>query len=284
MLSYAGNSISLVGMPYQAYQLTHSSLVVGLLSFAELVPLVGTALLGGALADAVDRRRLIRGTQLFLCGSGAALALNAVAWHQLWLLFLLAVLSTGLYGLQRPSLEALVPVLVRRDELPSKLSHGAPLRSASQLADDLGVAMQITNIVRDLHEDARHGRVYLPGEELVRITPDQLREMGSHNAHGVANSKALPPRGVRRHQVELGHMELREQHAVAAIELLIAENDVAARQLRDEVRESARLDAIDHCADSAGGGHARFSEGTSTSLMLAPLSNSLTVFSLYGRA
>jgi len=70
MLSYAGNSISFVGMPYQAYQLTHSSLVVGLLSFAELVPLIATALLGGALADAVDRRRLIRGSQLFLCGSG----------------------------------------------------------------------------------------------------------------------------------------------------------------------------------------------------------------------
>jgi len=87
--SYAGNSISFVGMPYQAYQLAHSSLVVGLLSFAELVPLVATALLGGALADAVDRRRLIRGSQLFLCGSGAALALNAAAWHQLWLLFLL---------------------------------------------------------------------------------------------------------------------------------------------------------------------------------------------------
>ena len=108
-------------MPYQAYQLTHSSLAVGLLSIAELVPLVATALLGGALADAVDRRRLIRGCQVFLCGSGAALALNAAAWHQLWLLFLLAASSTGLYGLQRPSLEALVPALVRRARHATKL-------------------------------------------------------------------------------------------------------------------------------------------------------------------
>src|SRR5277367_1911081 len=91
-------------------------------------------------------------------------------------------------------------------------------------------------------------------------------------------------RRVCRHEVELGRVQLGEEHAVAAVDLLIAEDDVAARQLRDEVRESARLDAIDHCADSAGGGHAGFSVGTSTSLMLAPLSNSLTVFSLYGRA
>jgi MFS family permease len=141
--SYAGNSISFVGMPYQAYRLTHSSLVVGLLSFAELVPLVATALLGGALADAVDRRKLITGSQLFLCGSGAALALNAAAWHQLWLLFLLAVLSTGLYGLQRPSLEALVPLLVSRDELPAAAALTGLLGNAVSLVGPLlgGIAI-----------------------------------------------------------------------------------------------------------------------------------------------
>jgi MFS family permease len=137
MSSFAGSMISFVAMPYQAYRLTHSSLVVGLLSFAELAPLVATALLGGALADAVDRRRLIRGSQLFLCGAGAALALNAAAWHQLWLLFLLAVLTVGLYGLQRPSLEALVPVLVRHDELPTAAALTGLLGNAASLAGPL---------------------------------------------------------------------------------------------------------------------------------------------------
>jgi phytoene synthase len=41
-------------------------------------------------------------------------------------------------------------------------------RTAAQMADDLGVAMQITNIVRDLREDAARGRVYLPARDLVR--------------------------------------------------------------------------------------------------------------------
>jgi 15-cis-phytoene synthase len=39
---------------------------------------------------------------------------------------------------------------------------------ARGLADDLGVAMQLTNILRDLREDAGNGRVYLPREDLVR--------------------------------------------------------------------------------------------------------------------
>jgi MFS family permease len=137
MSSFADSMISFVAMPYQAYQLTRSSLVVGLLSFAELAPLVATALLGGALADAVDRRRLIRGSQCLLCGCGAALALNASAWHQLWLLFLLAAASAGLYGLQRPSLEALVPVLVRRDELPAAAALTGLLGNAASLAGPL---------------------------------------------------------------------------------------------------------------------------------------------------
>jgi 15-cis-phytoene synthase len=48
---------------------------------------------------------------------------------------------------------------------------------AEALADDLGVAMQLTNILRDVREDAENGRVYLPGEDLRRfglITGDAL--------------------------------------------------------------------------------------------------------------
>jgi phytoene synthase len=42
------------------------------------------------------------------------------------------------------------------------------LERARSLADDLGVAMQLTNILRDISEDAANGRVYVPREELVR--------------------------------------------------------------------------------------------------------------------
>jgi hypothetical protein len=50
-VSFFGSMITYVAIPYQAYQLSGSSLVVGLLSLAELGPLLVTAFVGGALAD-----------------------------------------------------------------------------------------------------------------------------------------------------------------------------------------------------------------------------------------
>ena len=95
--------ITYVAIPYQAYQLTGSSLVVGLLGLAELVPLLVTAFVGGALADAFDRRRMMQITELALAAASAALVGNALLPHpQLWVLFVLAALMAMLDGLQRP--------------------------------------------------------------------------------------------------------------------------------------------------------------------------------------
>ena len=55
--------ICFVALPYQAYAISHSSLVVGLLSCAELMPVLLAGLIGGALADALERRKLILITQ-----------------------------------------------------------------------------------------------------------------------------------------------------------------------------------------------------------------------------
>jgi len=47
---------------------------------------------------------------------------------------------------------------------------------AFRLADDLGVAMQLTNILRDVREDATNGRVYLPREDLIRFEVPEFPE------------------------------------------------------------------------------------------------------------
>ncbi len=119
-VTFLGSMVTYVALPYQAYQLSGSSLVVGLLGIAELCPLLLTAFLGGALADARDRRRMLLLTELALAGASGVLLANAVLPHpQLWLLFVAAAALAGLDGLQRPSLEALTPRLVDRDEIPS---------------------------------------------------------------------------------------------------------------------------------------------------------------------
>jgi len=119
-VSFLGSMVTYVAIPYQVYNLTGSSLLVGLLGLAELGPLLVTAFLGGALADAVDRRRMVRLTELALAAASAVLLLNSVLPSpQLWLLFVTAAVMAALDGLQRPSLEALEPRLVEHDELPA---------------------------------------------------------------------------------------------------------------------------------------------------------------------
>jgi MFS family permease len=119
-VSFLGSMVTFVAVPYQAYELTGSSLVVGLIALAELVPLLGMAFVGGALADAIDRRRMVLISELGMMGTAATLLANSVLSEpKLWVLFVVAALDAGLYGLQRPSLDALTPRLVERDELPA---------------------------------------------------------------------------------------------------------------------------------------------------------------------
>jgi MFS family permease len=119
-VSFFGSMITYVALPYQAYQLSGSSLVVGLLGLAELAPLLVAAFIGGALADAVDRRRMMQVTELLFAAASMVLVANALLPHpQLWLLFVMSALLATLDGLQRPSLDALTPRLVERDELPA---------------------------------------------------------------------------------------------------------------------------------------------------------------------
>jgi MFS family permease len=112
--------VTFVALPYQVYKLSGSSFVVGLLGLAELVPVLVMPFVGGALADAVDRRRMLQLTELALAGMSGLLLVNAeLPQPKLWPIFVIAALMAGLDGLQRPSLDALEPRLVERDELPA---------------------------------------------------------------------------------------------------------------------------------------------------------------------
>jgi MFS family permease len=117
-VSFAGSMLTFVAIPYQTFRLTHSSLVVGLLSLAELAALLLTGLAGGLLADAVDRRLLLRATEAAMLGGTLLLLVNSlVGPPRLWVLFAVSFLLAGLDGIQRPSLDSLVPRLVPSDQM-----------------------------------------------------------------------------------------------------------------------------------------------------------------------
>ena len=62
-ISTIGGEIGAVAVPYQVYTLTHSTALVGLLGLASLIPLLFVPLIGGAIADANDRRSVLLRTE-----------------------------------------------------------------------------------------------------------------------------------------------------------------------------------------------------------------------------
>jgi MFS family permease len=119
-VSFVGSMITYVAIPFQVYQLTRSSFAVGMLSTVSLVPLLLAALFGGATADAMDRRKLLIGSELLLMVCSGGLAINAAMPHpSLAVPFVVAGLMSALNGFHRPALEAMTPRLVDRDEIPA---------------------------------------------------------------------------------------------------------------------------------------------------------------------
>ncbi len=125
LVSFFGSMISSVAVPYQVYQLTHSVVLVGSLGLVELAALFVFAMLGGALADARDRRTMVLLSEVALMACSLVLAGNALLAHPMvWLIFATAALWGALDALQRPSLDALLPRLVDRAELPAAAAIG----------------------------------------------------------------------------------------------------------------------------------------------------------------
>src|SRR6202451_4606378 len=76
-----GSQLTAVAIPFQVYALTHSSLQVGLVSLAQLLPLIAGALIGGSLGDAFDRQRILLVASVLLALTSGGLAVNAAAAH-----------------------------------------------------------------------------------------------------------------------------------------------------------------------------------------------------------
>ena len=122
-VSAFGSMITFVAVPYQVYLLTRSSALVGLLGVVELAALLGFALLGGALADARDRRMIGLLAEAGLMVTSIVLLGNALlSQPYTWLVFAMVSMQAGLDAMQTPSMAALVPRLVERDEIPAALA------------------------------------------------------------------------------------------------------------------------------------------------------------------
>ena len=113
-----GRTVAGVAVPYQVYLLTHSTLAVGLLELLAFFPIFALGLVGGALADARDRRAMVIWSEVGFGLAAVLLLGNSLLPHPfLAPIFALEAVAGALYALQRPSLDALLPRLVERHEM-----------------------------------------------------------------------------------------------------------------------------------------------------------------------
>jgi MFS family permease len=112
--------MTFVALPWQVFQLTKSSVAVGMLGVAEFIAVLFMGFVGGALADYVDRRLMVRLTEAALALGSIVLIINSQLLHpKVWVLFACASLFAALNALQRPSLEAMIPRIVKPEQMPS---------------------------------------------------------------------------------------------------------------------------------------------------------------------
>ena len=118
-----GSQLTVVAVGYQTYRLTGSTMMVGLVSLGQLIPLLAGSLFGGPLVDAWDRRTVLMATQVLLAAGVTGLAVNSMLPHPLlWPMFACTAEAAAFQGVdwaaRRASLRRLVPLA----DLPAALS------------------------------------------------------------------------------------------------------------------------------------------------------------------
>jgi MFS family permease len=149
-LLWSTQLVSLAGsMMQSAAILWHVSLLVpperrglalGIVGLVKVLPIVVFALVGGVVADAHDRRKVMLVTQTGMALSAATLAVLAFAGVRgLWPIYLLSALGSAFASFDGPARQALIPSLVPREHLPNAISlYTIMLQAASVLGPAVG--------------------------------------------------------------------------------------------------------------------------------------------------
>jgi MFS family permease len=113
LVSFFGSMMTFIVVPWQMYQLTGSSAMVGYIYLAEFVPMVCLAFVGGALADFLDKRKMLRLTEVGQTVVTAILLGNSLLPRpQIWILFVAVAMHAGFAAIQRPAFESYIQKVI----------------------------------------------------------------------------------------------------------------------------------------------------------------------------
>lgn len=122
-MSMLGTQMHAAALSWQVYEMTGSVVQLGLLGLIRAIAIMSTSLVGGAVADAFNRRAVLLVTQAALMLLSVAIAMATMADSvTIWLLYIIAALAAATSAFDGPARQALIPALVPKIELAPAMS------------------------------------------------------------------------------------------------------------------------------------------------------------------
>jgi len=152
--SFVGSMLTQVAVPVQVYAISHSSLDVGLVGLAGLLPIVGFGLYGGAIADVVDRRVLYLLASLGTWAvTLALLAQTVLGVGSVGLLLGLVAVQSGTFAIASSARGAIIPRIVEADLVPAANTLNFTVGNVGQVVGPLiaGALVGLSHGTRNLH-------------------------------------------------------------------------------------------------------------------------------------
>src|SRR3954468_21585345 len=123
IVSVTGSQMQLAAINWHIYLITRSALALGLVGACRAIPIILCSLMGGVVADVVDRRRLMMITQsVMLTCSGALALVTFRGLTKVWPIFLLTSIASAAWAFDTPARQALMPTLVPLKDFQNAVS------------------------------------------------------------------------------------------------------------------------------------------------------------------
>ncbi|MFC0557192.1 MFS transporter [Planotetraspora thailandica] len=146
LITMLGTILTTVAVPFQMKELTGSPVAVGLVSLAEFVPMVVCGLWGGAIADALDRRKIVILSEVGLCLTSVLLLVNALMPSpQAWVLYVVGALAAGFGSVRGPSEQAIINRVVPLDQMTAAFAIQGLVRNTAMIAGPAAGGLIVAN-------------------------------------------------------------------------------------------------------------------------------------------
>jgi MFS family permease len=125
LISVTGTQMQFVAINWHVYLLTKSPLALGAVGLVRILPIIFCSLVGGVVADAVDRKRLMLATQGSMLVCAATLTvITATGLQSIWPIYALTAIASAALAFDNPARQAMLPTLVPAEDFPNAVSLG----------------------------------------------------------------------------------------------------------------------------------------------------------------